>query len=100
MTKMDLVDKLFERSQARKNPIYPSHGKCNEALNDMLEVISEALAAGETVTLTGFGTFEVRDHAARIGVNPRKPGEKMEIPAARRPHFSAGRTLKNKVNVK
>jgi DNA-binding protein HU-beta len=61
-----------------------------------LDVITETLAAGEKVTLTGFGTFEVRSRQARDGVNPQTRA-KIHIPATKTPGFSASSTLKEAV---
>lgn len=60
------------------------------------DVISNALAEGQRVTLTGFGTFEVRTRQEREGVNPQT-GKKMTIPATRTPGFTASSTLKDKI---
>lgn len=62
-----------------------------------LEVVEEALQRGEKVTLTGFGTFEVRSRQAREGVNPQTR-DKIQIPASKTPGFSASSTLKSAVN--
>lgn len=59
--------------------------------------ISEALEKGDKVQLVGFGTFEVRERAAREGKNPRT-GETVKIDACRVPAFKAGKALKDKVN--
>lgn len=61
-----------------------------------LEVIEDALRRGEKVTLTGFGTFEVRERSAREGVNPRTK-EKIQIAATKTPGFSASTSLKETV---
>jgi DNA-binding protein HU-beta len=76
-----------------------SHAKADEAVNAILDAISAALKKGEKVTLTGFGSFEVRHHAARPGRNIRTQ-EKITIPAGNRPAFSAGAVLKAAVNTK
>ncbi len=65
-------------------------------VENALDVISEALARGEKVTLTGFGTFEVRERQAREGVNPQTR-EKIQIAAGKTPGFSASSTLKEAV---
>jgi DNA-binding protein HU-beta len=65
-------------------------------IDTALDVIAEALAAGRKVTLTGFGTFEVRERQQREGVNPQTR-EKITIPATRTPGFSASSTLKDQV---
>ena len=62
----------------------------------VLDAVTEALADGEKVALVGFGTFEVKERAARTGKNPRT-GEAIEIPASKVPSFKAGATLKNAV---
>ncbi len=67
-----------------------------EVVNAALAVISEALVRGEKVTLTGFGTFEVRERQAREGVNPQTRA-KIAIPATKTPGFSASSTLKDAV---
>ena len=68
-----------------------------EAVNAVLDAITEALAAGDDVKITGFGGFEVKERAARTGRNP-KTGEAVEIPASKYVAFSAGAALKDKVN--
>lgn len=74
-----------------------SEAQMKEALDAMLEVIGEALQAGERVQLTGFGTFNVSERKARTGRNPRT-GEPIEIPARTVPTFKAGKGLKDAVN--
>ena len=68
-----------------------------KALDAFIEVVSEELAAGEKVQLTGFGTFEVAERAAREGRNPQT-GETMTIAASKNPKFKAGKALKDLVN--
>ena len=63
----------------------------------MLATVTEALARGEDVRLTGFGNFEVAEQAARKGRNPRT-GEEINIPASKAPKFRAGATLKTAVD--
>ncbi|HEY9647135.1 MAG TPA: HU family DNA-binding protein, partial [Chroococcidiopsis sp.] len=62
----------------------------------MVDTIMETLVSGEKVTLVGFGTFEVRDRAAREGRNPQT-GKTIQIPATKVPAFSAGKVFKDKV---
>lgn len=66
-------------------------------VNAVLDVITESLSSGDSVVLTGFGTFKVRHAKARNGVNPRTK-EKIKIPATKRPAFSAGAVLKKSVS--
>ena len=61
-----------------------------------LDAITAALSAGDKVQLTGFGSFETKERAARVGRNPRT-GEATEIPAACVPVFKAGKALKDSV---
>ena len=62
-----------------------------------MEAIKKALKSGETVSLVGFGTFAVKDRAARTGRNP-KTGEPLQIKASRIPSFKAGKGLKDAVS--
>ena len=66
------------------------------ALNATLEVIQESLQKGESVSLVGFGTFEVKERAARTGRNPQTK-QPIEIPASKVPVFKAGKALKDTV---
>jgi DNA-binding protein HU-beta len=65
-------------------------------LTAVIDSITETLAKGQKVQLVGFGTFEVRERAARDGVNPRTK-EKIKIAAAKVPAFKPGRALKEAV---
>lgn len=67
------------------------------ALNATLEVIQESLQKGESVSLVGFGTFEVKERAARTGRNPQTK-QPIEIPASKAPSFKAGKPLKEAIN--
>ena len=68
-----------------------------EAVGAVLDVIADALAQGDDIKITGFGSFEVKTREARVGRNP-KTGAPVEIPASKYVSFSAGSTLKDKVN--
>lgn len=67
------------------------------AINAAIDVISECLADGDKVQLVGFGAFEVKSRAARIGRNP-KTKESIEIPASKVPMFKPGKALKDAVS--
>jgi DNA-binding protein HU-beta len=67
------------------------------AVDAMISVITKALKKGDSVTLVGFGTFEVRERAERQGRNP-KTGEAIKINASKNPSFKAGKALKDAVN--
>ncbi len=68
-----------------------------EALEAILEAVTGELAGGGQVTITGFGTFKVSQRAARTGVNPQNPSQKIQIPATVVPTFKAGKNLKEAV---
>ena len=72
-------------------------GKGDNAVKAVTDAITEALADGDKVALVGFGTFEVRERAAREGKNPRT-GEIIKIAASKVPAFKAGKALKDIVN--
>ncbi len=84
----------FIKAVAEKTGI--SQKETKQIIDAALDVIAETLAQGEKVTLTGFGTFEVRSRQAREGVNPQTR-EKIQIPATKTPGFSASSTLKESV---
>lgn len=66
------------------------------ALNAYTDAVTEALRDGDSVQMIGFGTFEVKERAARTGHNPRT-GEAVEIAACKVPSFKAGKALKDAV---
>ena len=68
----------------------------DKVLNAALESIAAALAQGDKVQISGFGSFEVKEREARVGRNPQT-GEAMEIAASRIPAFKAGKALKDRV---
>lgn len=71
--------------------------KAEEVVRVIIDTMKEALIQGEKVQITGFGTFEVRDRAPRVGRNP-KTNEEVHIDAFRKPVFRASQTLKERVN--
>ena len=73
-----------------------SGAAADRAVNAVFSAIADALANGETVALTGFGTFTVKKREARQGRNPRT-GESISIAAANVPSFKAGKTLRDAV---
>ena len=66
-------------------------------VDGVIDAITEALKSGDKVQLVGFGSFDVRQRAAREGRNPQKPGEKIDIPASKVPVFKAGKALKDSI---
>ena len=89
MNKTELVSDMAERLGASKK-------HAEEALTVALDLITEALAEGEKVQLVGFGSFEVRERAPRIGRNPRTK-EEVTIPASKAVQFKSGKVLKRAV---
>jgi len=69
----------------------------SRALDAMVESVTESLKQGDSVSLVGFGTFSVKERAARTGRNPQT-GEPIQISAAKVPGFKAGKALKDAVN--
>jgi DNA-binding protein HU-beta len=84
----------FIKAVAEKAGVSAADAK--RVVDAALEVITGQLAQGDKVTLTGFGTFDVRARAEREGVNPQTR-EKIQIPATKTPGFSASSTLKEAV---
>lgn len=70
--------------------------KAGEILDKYIEVVTETLATGEKVVITGFGTFEVRTRVERTGKNPRT-GETIIVPEQKSPAFRSGKLLKDAV---
>jgi DNA-binding protein HU-beta len=90
MNKTELIDAVAEATDSSK-------AAANKAVDAVLDTITNALKGGDQVTLVGFGTFLVRDRAARTGRNPQT-GETINIAASKAPAFKAGKALKDAVN--
>ncbi|MBI2627057.1 MAG: HU family DNA-binding protein [Parcubacteria group bacterium] len=67
-----------------------------EWLDMFTDTITDLLRKGEKINITGFGIFKVSDRKARVGLNPRT-GEKINIPASKKPRFTAGKLLKEAI---
>ncbi|UTV26925.1 nucleoid-associated protein HU-beta [Photobacterium atrarenae] len=90
MNKTQLVDKIAENADISK-------ASAGRALDAFIDAVADSLKAGDQVALVGFGTFSVRERAARTGRNPQT-GEEIQISAAKVPGFKAGKALKDSVN--
>ena len=90
MNKSELTDAIADEADI-------SRASAARALDAALNAIQESLQNGEPVALVGFGTFSVRERAARAGRNPRT-GEEIEIAAAKLPAFKPGKALKDALN--
>jgi len=87
VTKQEFVDAVATKAGI-------SRRDASSAVDAVLDTITSTLKGGDAVTFTGFGKFSTAHRAAREGVNPRNPSQKVHIPAATVPKFSAGSQLK------
>ena len=90
MNKSQLIDKIADGADISK-------AAAGRALDAFMDAVGEALKEGDQVALVGFGTFAVRERAARSGRNPQT-GATIEIAAGKVPAFKAGKALKDAVN--
>jgi len=90
MNKTELIDAVAESADLTK-------AESSRAVDAVIASVTKALKGGDAVTLVGFGTFQVRDRAARTGRNP-KTGDTIKIAASKNPSFKAGKALKDAVN--
>lgn len=90
MTKEEIIDQVASKTNISKKDT-------DLVINTMLETVTKALQEGGKVVFTGFGIFSVSERKARTGVNPQKPGVKIQIPAMKVPKFKAGKSLKEAV---
>lgn len=88
MNKAELIEAIATKGLTKKD--------AEVALNATIDAIKEALKAGDKIQLAGFGTFAVKDRAAREGINPRT-GEKIAIAATKVPTFVAGKNFKEAI---
>ena len=89
MNKTELINAVAETSGLTKKD-------SEVALNAILDTIQNAMKSGDKVQLVGFGSFEVKERAARTGKNPAT-GATIEIPACKAPAFKAGKALKDAI---
>ncbi|OGE87515.1 MAG: DNA-binding protein [Candidatus Doudnabacteria bacterium RIFCSPLOWO2_02_FULL_49_13] len=90
MNKQELIDALAAKLAMGKQD-------AERALHGFVDVITETLKSGQEVNISGFGSFVVMNRSARMGVNPQKPEEKIQIAATKVPKFRAGKNLKEAV---
>jgi len=90
MNKTELVDAMAESADISK-------AAAGRALDGLIEAITASLKGGDQVNVVGFGSFSVRERAARTGRNPQT-GAAIEIKASKNPAFKAGKALKDAVN--
>ncbi|MBQ6562402.1 MAG: HU family DNA-binding protein [Clostridiales bacterium] len=89
MNKTELIAALAEKAGLNKRD-------AEKALNAFTDVVTDTLIKGDKVQLVGFGSFEVKDRAARTARNPRT-GDELTVPASKAPIFKAGKALKEAV---
>lgn len=92
MNKEELVQEVAKKAKVTQK-------EAVEVLNSFIETVQKSVSKGQKVTLVGFGTFEARKRAARIGRNPQT-GKELKIAAKTVPAFSAGKKFKTVVNGK
>ena len=88
MNKADLAQRIAEKTDVSKK-------LGEDVIAAFEEIVTKALVQGEEVVIAGFGTFSSRMRKGRIGVNPQRPSEKIEIPSVLVPKFKAGKALKD-----
>jgi integration host factor subunit beta len=91
MTKSELIARLAER-----NPRLVARD-ADEAVNTMLDAMTDALAGGQRIEIRGFGSFALNYRPPRVGRNP-KSGDRVQVPAKHVPHFKAGKELRERVD--
>ncbi len=91
MNKTELIAAITEKGGFTKKD-------AENALNAVVDVITESLVNGEKVQIVGFGSFEVKDRPERVARNPQAPDQEITIPASKAPVFKAGKSLKEAVN--
>lgn len=90
MNKDELIQAIVGKTSLAKKDV-------ESVFSALIEEITTQLQKGQKVAISGFGIFRVSERAARTGINPRNPSEKIQIPATKTPKFKAGKTLKDAV---
>lgn len=90
MNKTELITRISEKTELSKKD-------AEIVINAFIDVVGDALVSGEKITITGFGSFEVVERAARIGRNPRT-GKSIQIPKSKSPKFKPSKNLKEAIN--
>lgn len=93
MNKAELIHKMSEKSELNL-----TKKQLEDALNAFMSSVEDALVEGDKVQLVGFGSFEAKERAARMGRNPRDPQQVIEIPSSKNVSFKTGKILKEAIN--
>lgn len=88
MNKAELIDAIAERASISRKQV-------EDVLSAFQDLVISTIKSDGEVTLTGFGTFSSRLRHARMGVDPRNPTQRIQIPEVKVPKFKAGQALKN-----
>lgn len=90
LNKQELIDQVTDQTRLPRRDV-------EEVVAAFLELLIEKLSLDETINLSGFGKFEVRERKGRRGVNPRNPKQEIQVPSVRVAKFRPGKTLKEAV---
>ena len=90
MNKQEVIDALAAKLGSNRT-------EAEKSLQAFVDVVTDALRGGQEVNISGFGSFSVSNRAARMGVNPQNPEQKIQIAATKVPKFRAGKGLKDAV---
>lgn len=93
MNKSDLIEQLAAKLSV-------TYSEAERMLNSFINIVYETLRGGGKVNISGFGQFSVSHRAPRIGVNPRTPSQKIQIPELNTPKFRAGEAFKAAVKLR
>src|ERR1044071_7455291 len=93
MNKSDLIEQLAAKLSV-------TYTEAERMLNTFINLVYEQLRSGEKVNISGFGQFSVSHRHPRIGVNPRNPSQKIQIPELNTPKFRAGEAFKDAVKLR
>ncbi len=93
MNKSDLIEQLAAKLSV-------TYSEAERTLNTLINIVYETLRTGGKVNISGFGQFSVSHRAPRMGVNPRTPSQKIQIPELNTPKFRAGEAFKAAVKLR
>lgn len=93
LNKSDLIEQLAARMSV-------TYTEAEKMLNSFIGLVYETLRAGGKVNISGFGQFSVSHRESRMGVNPRNPAERIQIPELNTPKFKAGEAFKDAVKLR
>ena len=98
MTKSELMTRLAEVFVEKNSDTELQTKDIEYSVKVLVDTMTRSLAKGQRIEIRGFGSFDLNDRPARVGRNP-KPGERLEFPAKRVPHFKPGKELRERVDI-